>query len=553
MLARIRAPRGQASRRRPRRRGRAPSSSSGSADEERDARRRCGLAHGLDFEVAADDDVVVPGQTFDRDRARLNQGAGADRRWRRRAARRRRAGRPRGRRRAPRELAPGSARRVRFAVTVPPRRAPSQPVLAAASADTDRYELVDPRARARPWAPARRRRRAALPQRRGGRDRACEPARWRYEWPGGGEKQKVVNVVPALSVRVQPEIAVVPAGARGRRASSASPCANSAQGRRRARVRLEAPAGWKVEPREAALAFRYEGEEVAARFTVTPARRRAGEAALRARVVRRGGPRVRATACRSSPTSTSRSAVSSVPRSARVLALDVAVAPGISVGYVDGAGDEVGPRSGSSASRHVPDRRTTSPSATCSRFTTIVTGIRAYETRADLRSYHHRLMGYVEGGGNLVVQYNRLEFNRPRPPRPRAGPPRRGGQPVRALPGRGDLGRGSPTRTRRRASCVPDTALLTTPQPHRPRGLGRAGCRSAGLNFLAARDPRYENLVALTDPFPLNPGRRRAPWWTRRWAGAWTYVGLGLFRQLPAGVPGAYRLLANLVGRPRGR
>ena len=57
----------------------------------------------------------------------------------------------------------------------------------------------------------------------------------------------------------------------------------------------------------------------------------------------------------------------------------------------------------------------------------------------------------------------------------------------------------------------------------------------------------------MSDPFPKNPGEQKgalveAP----VGKGTWTYVGLGLFRQLPAGTPGAYRLLANLVSRPRG-
>ncbi|HEX6739013.1 MAG TPA: hypothetical protein VF310_12110, partial [Vicinamibacteria bacterium] len=75
-----------------------------------------------------------------------------------------------------------------------------------------------------------------------------------------------------------------------------------------------------------------------------------------------------------------------------------------------------------------------------------------------------------------------------------------------------------------------------------------------GLQFLEARDPRYVELLASSDPFPLNPGMKKgllvdAP----VGRGTWTYVGLGLFRELPAGVPGAYRLLANLVSRPAPR
>ena len=59
-----------------------------------------------------------------------------------------------------------------------------------------------------------------------------------------------------------------------------------------------------------------------------------------------------------------------------------------------------------------------------SRFSTIVTGIRAYETRPDLRSSHGRLLRWVEAGGHLVVQYNRAAFNRLRPGGGRAARPR---------------------------------------------------------------------------------------------------------------------------------
>jgi hypothetical protein len=74
------------------------------------------------------------------------------------------------------------------------------------------------------------------------------------------------------------------------------------------------------------------------------------------------------------------------------------------------------------------------------------------------------------------------------------------------------------------------------------------------LYFLEARDPRYNELVSMTDPFEKNPGEKRGALVDANVGrGTWTYVGLGLFRQIPAGTPGAWRLLANLVSRPRGR
>jgi hypothetical protein len=100
---------------------------------------------------------------------------------------------------------------------------------------------------------------------------------------------------------------------------------------------------------------------------------------------------------------------------------------------------------------------------------------------------------------------------------------------------------------------APESPLLTRPNVLRASDW-QGWVQERGLNFFGARDPRYENVVAFSDPFPLNEGEKSgalvdAP----VGKGRWTYVGLGLFRQLPAGVPGAYRLLANLVGRPRAR
>ena len=72
------------------------------------------------------------------------------------------------------------------------------------------------------------------------------------------------------------------------------------------------------------------------------------------------------------------------------------------------------------------------------------------------------------------------------------------------------------------------------------------------MQLLDARDPRYVQLLAGNDPFPKNPGEQKGLLVEARVGrGTWTYVGLALFRQLPAGTPGAYRLLANLISRPR--
>jgi hypothetical protein len=315
-------------------------------------------------------------------------------------------------------------------------------------------------------------------------------------------------------------------------------------------VRLEAPEGFAVEPREFALAFRHEGEEKAARFTLTPPAQAPAESLVRAVFVDDAG--------REFAAGDQVIAYAHVherrllrPAEARVVGLAVTVPPGVSVGYVEGTGDEV-----DSAIRQlgIPVTYLAADDLAfgdLSRFTTIVTGVRAYQVRPDLRSYHQRLMGYVEAGGNLVVQYNRVDFNQPPgAPRPAPGPPP--DSPWAPYPAAVTNDRVTDETAPPRA-LRPEAPLLTA--PNRIGGPDWQGwVQERGLNFLEARDPRYEDLLAFTDPFPLNPGEKKgalvdAP----VGRGRWTYVGLGLFRQLPAGVPGAWRLLANIVGRPRGK
>ena len=75
-----------------------------------------------------------------------------------------------------------------------------------------------------------------------------------------------------------------------------------------------------------------------------------------------------------------------------------------------------------------------------------------------------------------------------------------------------------------------------------------------GLYFLDAdHDSRYQDLLQIEDPFPFNKGAKRGALVEAGYGkGRWVYVGLGLWRELPAGVDGAYQLLANLIslGKP---
>jgi hypothetical protein len=100
---------------------------------------------------------------------------------------------------------------------------------------------------------------------------------------------------------------------------------------------------------------------------------------------------------------------------------------------------------------------------------------------------------------------------------------------------------------------VPASPIFTTPNQIQESDWSD-WVQERAIQLLDARDPRYVELLAGADPFPNNPGVQKGILVeTRVGKGTWTYTGLVFFRQLPAGNPGAYRLLANLLSRPRPR
>jgi hypothetical protein len=309
-----------------------------------------------------------------------------------------------------------------------------------------------------------------------------------------------------------------------------------------------------VTPGAARLEVHHEGEEVAARFEVAPPPDVAG-GSYELRAVAEAAGREHREGYQEIAYDHVQERHLFQPAVVRVLTLDVRAAAGISVGYVMGAGDEVAEairQLGVPLTLLVPDDLAF---ADLGRYTTIVTGIRAYQARPDLRSYHARLMKYVEDGGNLVVQYNKLDFNQPFAP-PRAGAMSgqshtRGDSPFAPYAAAVTMARVTDETAPVRI-LAPGSALLTA--PNRLGDADWAGwVQERGLYFLEVHDPRYSEVLAMTDPFPENPGEKGGGLVEARVGkGTWTYVGLGLFRQLPAGVPGAYRLLANLVSRPGG-
>ncbi|WP_158514701.1 PIG-L family deacetylase [Gemmatimonas phototrophica] len=213
-------------------------------------------------------------------------------------------------------------------------------------------------------------------------------------------------------------------------------------------------------------------------------------------------------------------------------AVNVKIPPRARVGYIAGVGDK-GIEALEQLDIAVEKIEPSMVSATnLSRFTSIVVGPRAYEASEALVRNNPRLLEYARQGGTLVVQY--------------------GAQNMNALPGITPY----PLQWAPRAARVTmETAPVTVLQPTHPlltfpNRIGAVdweGWAQERATYMPSTiDKRYTSLLRMNDPDePANDGALLvAP----VGKGRYVYVTLALFRQLPAGVPGAARLLANLVG-----
>lgn len=506
------------------------------------------LAQGLVVHVTVDDGHVVRGQTFEATAAVYNTGAqpvtidglslNVPAGWIATLERGQVA-----------TLPPNGSAELVYTIVVGPDARYSQPYWRM-NRSVDRYDIEKPEHHTLPWSPPDVTAEVRFTT-TGVSASTIHPAYFRYDGPWvGGEKQKVVNVVPALAVKLTPEIAIVPLAAAGEPREFRVSVLHNAPAPATAQVRLEVPGGWTVEPREVPLAFSLEEEEMTARFFVTPpSRLDEGEVEIRAIVAQDGREFREGYQVIAYNHTQARHLFH--PAVSRVKTIDVVMPAGVSVGYVMGSGDEVPAAIAQLGATVTLLTADDIAFGDLSRFSTIVTGIRAYEKRPDLRAYHQRLLDFVRQGGHLVVQYNKVGMNW-------LGGERRGGfggpmpasSPYTPYPALITSNRVT-VEEAPIAVLAPARGELTTPNRIGERDFA-GWVQERGLYFFGAKDERYTDLLASADPWPKNPGEKTGLLTVAQVGqGTWTYVGLGLWRQLPAGTAGAYRILANLIARPR--
>lgn len=424
------------------------------------------------------------------------------------------------RRTAARSLSPGVAVTDTFVLEVPASQRITQPYWLAAAHSGGRFEVADAEQVGLPEDPpaftARVRLRvgaAAIALERG--------VAFRWVDPVLGERWRALEVAPPATLALDEE-AYLFADAAARPVTVTVTAQRAKLG---GTLRLTLPAGWSSSPGSAPVQLEREGEEARVMFRVTPS-----GGATAARIVAaievdgRAWSHARVTIDHSHiPLQTL-----FPPAQAHAVRAELA-RRGERVGYVMGSGD-----AGPAALRQMGYQVTLLSDADLesgdlSRFESIVTGVRALNTRPRLRALHARLLDYAAAGGTLVVQYVTTADG----PVEHLGP-----FPFRVSRDRVTVEE-APVRFARA-----DHALLTT--PNRLTSADFEGwVQERGLYFANPWDARYDAVLASNDPG--EPSRDGGLLYARHGKGQFVYCGYALFRQLPAGVPGAWRLFANLV------
>lgn len=217
--------------------------------------------------------------------------------------------------------------------------------------------------------------------------------------------------------------------------------------------------------------------------------------------------------------------------SAPVAKLDLKIA-GKNIGYLPGAGDAI-PEALTNIGFSVTELdKGDIAIGDLGRFDAIVVGIRAYNTNADMANIQPRFMDYVKKGGTLVIQYNTSRGLKI--PMTELGP-----YPLQ-------LSRDRTTVEEAEVRILaPNHPVLN--YPNKITGKDFDGwVQERGLYFPSSWDERYTPILSSNDPGedPHDGGMLVAEYGE----GHYVYTGYSFFRELPAGVPGAYRLFANLVG-----
>ncbi len=344
------------------------------------------------------------------------------------------------------------------------------------------------------------------------------------------------QIVPALSVLMDPEFQISAVNSHPGQSKFRVTLLSNQKSETHGTLKLESGMGWKVQPVATKFKLSRKGESFTTSFVVEiPAAAKAGNYPVEAVATVQGQEFRRGYHVISYPENWTRNFY--FPAKSTIKRFEIKTAPNLTVGYIPGAGDDV---PGALEQLGVKVQMLSAADLAfgdLGRFPVIVTGIRAYNNNEDLRANNSRLLDYVFRGGTLIVQYVRpIE----RPARGSAGSPFLfGPYPMSVSESDRITVEDSPVKI-----LEPGNPIFN--QPNKITEADFSGwVQERGLYFMDTWDSHYQALLSGNDPGdkPQNGGML----YTQYGKGHYIYTAYAWFRQLPAGVPGAFRIFANML------
>ena len=425
------------------------------------------------------------------------------------------------------ELSPGDMAAVQFQVTVPenaqftrPYWSRGNPETETVYAVTDSFLLTSPRESFPVYGQARFTVGEYWSE-------SPVPAKVKFIDPTLGQSERQLAVGPPISVLLTSPVVVAPVGGASKSQIDVSVRSN-VQSAVHAKLKLETPEGWKVEPAEIAVDLDHDGDVNNYAFQITPQNLHEGTYKVTAKAEYNGKQYAEGFKVITRPDLDSYYAYR--PATENVQAVDVKLPGQLRVGYLMGTGDEIPSvlqSVGLNTSIITPQELA---SGDLSRYGTIIVGIRAYDTRTDVREHNRRLLDYVNNGGTLIVQYNQSTgaFNdghyTPFPATEANVRVSVEEQPVEIL--------------------APEEKVFNWPNKITQKDFD-GWVQERGLYFMSQWDAQFKPLLACNDPG--EPPQKGGLLLAHYGKGIYIFSAYGFSRQLPAGVPGAIRLFVNLV------
>lgn len=350
-----------------------------------------------------------------------------------------------------------------------------------------------------------------------------QPVEYRFADDIRGEVRREINVVPKISLSLDQNLLVVPLSGKSQNKKITVSVINNSSTENAGEIKLNLPKELKVLPNAASFDLKKKGEKTSVSFDITiPANAKIGDFDVSAQAAANGEIYNQTMHTLAYPHIQTHRFYTKAD--AKIKVLDLKVAP-VKVGYISGSGDAVAEaieQMGLKVERLVENDLT---NGDLSKFDVIVVGIRAFQVRQDLISNNQRILDYVKNGGKLIVQYQRPEYES-------------------LLPFPAKLGARVTDENAKMTILEPTNPVFNFPNKITERDFD-GWVQERNLYAFSTFDANYKPLLEAHDANePENKGGLVV---AEIGKGKYVYCSYAFFRQLPAGVPGAYRIFANLL------